>query len=880
MRTRKYHSPRIAGWILKHTARYEENFALIGDFEEEFQGIARAKGVIFARLWYWKHCVRSLPVFIKDTFYWSFNMLKNYLKIILRSLKKRKGYSFINISGLAIGMASCLLILMFVNDELNYDAFNEKAGRIYRVAGSFFYGGRNFDIAVAPAPMAQALVDEFPEVDNAVRFRQSGKYIFRYEDNTFRETRVSYLDPSFFDIFSIPLLKGNPDTALSSPNMLILSRKTAQKYFGDEDPVGKSLRLNDRTDYMVTGVFEEIPRNSHFHFDVLISMISLEESKSDFWLSYNFQTYVLLHEGADPASLEAKLPDLLLKYMGPQFEAAMGKPMKKLAEENEFRGEFFLQPLRDIHLHSDLVAEMEPTSDVKYVYIFTAVALFILIIASINYMNLSTARSAGRAREVGIRKVLGSARSQLIRQFLMESMMLCLVSLVLALGLVRLALPFFNSLSGKVLSMTDLGNPSMVAVLVSVTIIVGILAGGYSAFFISAFQPVSILKGKLRSGLKTGWLRNGLVVFQFAASIVLIIGTFVVYNQLHYIQSKTLGYDKEQVVILNNTYLLGDQAETFKNQMLTYPQIVNAAISGYLPVPSNHNISAVLPGGEIDSKKATSMQNWIVDYEYITTLGMKIVEGRDFSREFSSDTRATLINQAAAKQFDWAHPVSKRIGRVISDQGGVELYEVIGVVEDFHFETLKETIGPLVMFLGENNDNISFRVETEDISGTIGLLKKEWKRFLPYQPFEYSFLDERFADMYQTEQRIGRIFGVFAGFAIFIGCLGLFGLAAFTAEQRTKEIGIRKVLGATSPNIIRLMTRELVILIALANVIAWPVAFWVMKGWLEDFSYRVSMSVWVFVGAGSLTLLIALLTVSYQAVKAAIANPADSLRYE
>jgi len=807
-------------------------------------------------------------------------MLRNYIKTALRNLLKRKGYSLINIVGLAIGMASCLLILMFVSDELSYDAYNEKANRIYRVAGSFLYGGRSFDIAVAPPPMAQVIIDEFPEVENAVRFRQRGRYVFRYGENTFKETRVSFVDPSFFDIFSIPLFKGNPDTALVDPNTIILSRNTALKYFRDQDPVGKTLRLNDRTDYMVTGVFEEIPGNSHFHFDVMISMTSLAESKSKTWMSQNFQTYILLHEGADPASVEAKFPDMLIKYMGPQIEAFMGKSMEKLAEENELQGEFFLQPLRDIHLQSDLIAEMEATSDVKYVYIFTAIALFILIIASINYMNLSTARSAGRAREVGIRKVLGSFRSQLIRQFLTESMMLCLVSLVLALGLVSLVLPYFNGLSGKVLSMSALGNSSMIGVLVLVTIIVGLLAGSYSAFFISAFQPVSVLKGHLKSGAKTGWLRSGLVVFQFAASIILIIGTFVIYNQLDYIQNKKLGYDKEQVIILNNTYLLGDQAETFKNQMLVYPQIVKATVSDYLPVPSNNNNSAVLPEGERDSKKATSMQNWIVDYDYITTLGMKIVTGRNFSREYSTDTEATIINQAAAKQFDWAQPVGRRIGRVVSNAGDLELYEVIGVVEDFHFETLKETIGPLVMFLGNSNGNISFRVETEDISGTIGLLRAEWNKFLPHQPFEYSFLDERFADMYQTEQRIGKIFGVFAGFAIFIGCLGLFGLAAFTAEQRTKEIGIRKVLGATAANIIRLLTKEFVILIAVANVIAWPVAFWVMKGWLKDFSYRIALSVWIFIFAGLLTLLIAMLTVSFQAVKAALADPANSLRYE
>jgi putative ABC transport system permease protein len=807
-------------------------------------------------------------------------MLKNYIITAVRNLLKRKGYTLINIIGLAIGMASCLLILMFVNDELSYDAYNENADRIYRVAGSFRYGGRDFDIAVAPAPMAQVLIDEFPEVVDAVRFRQRGLYIFRYGENSYQEIRVSYADPSFFNVFSIPLLSGDPKTALAEPNTLVLNQETAEKYFLDEDPVGKTLRLNDRTDYMVSGVFENIPDNSHFHFDILVSMSSLAESKGKIWMNQNFQTYILLHEKATPESVEAKFPDLLIKYMGPQIQAFMGKSMEKLMEEGDIRGEFYLQALRDIHLHSDLLGEMEATSDVKYVYIFTAIALFVLIIASINYMNLSTARSAGRAREVGIRKVLGSFRSQLIRQFLTESMMLCLVSLVLALGLVRLVLPYFNGFSGKALSMLALGNPSMIVVLVLVTIFVGILAGSYSAFFISAFKPVNVLKGHLKSGAKTGWLRSVLVIFQFAASIILIIGTFVVYNQLDYIQNKKLGYDKEQVVILNNTYLLGDQAETFKNQMLVYPQIVNATVSNYLPVPSSRNNSAVLPEGERDSKKATSMQNWVVDHDFITTLGMKIVVGRDFSREYSTDTKATLINQAAAKQFDWAQPVGKRIGRVVSNAGDIELYEVIGVVEDFHFETLKETIGPLVMFLGNSNGRISFRVETEDLSATIGLLQKEWKKFLPHQPFEYGFLDERFADMYQTEQRIGRIFGVITGFAIFIGCLGLFALAAFTAEQRTKEIGIRKVLGATAANIIRLLTKEFVILIAIANLIAWPVAFLVMKGWLKDFSYRISLSVWLFVGAGLLTLFIALLTVSFQAVKAALADPANSLRYE
>jgi putative ABC transport system permease protein len=807
-------------------------------------------------------------------------MLKNFIKTALRNLSKRKGYSLINIAGLAIGMASCLLILMFVSDELSYDAFNEKADRIYRVAGAFRYGGRDIDVATAPAPMAKVLIDEFPEVEDAVRFTQRGRFIFRYGENSYKETHLTYVDPSFFNLFSIPLLRGDPETALTQPNTIILSRKTAQKYFGEQDPIGKTLRRNDQTDYMVTGVFEEIPDNSHFHFDIMISMISLPDSKNQFWLSQNYQTYILLRQGADPDAVDAKFDDLLVKYMGPQIKAFMGKSLEELAASGELGGKFFLQRLRDIHLHSDLIGEMEPTSDIKYVYIFTAIALFILVIASINYMNLSTARSAGRAKEVGIRKVLGSFRSQLVRQFLTESMVLSLVSLVAALGLLWMALPFFNGLTGKNLSMSDMVSPTMLVVLVLVALTVGILAGSYSAFFISAFRPVNVLKGRMKSAVKSGWFRSALVVFQFTASTVLIIGTFVVSNQLHYIQNKKLGYNKEQVLILNNAYLLGSQIEAFKNEMLSYPQVVNATISDYLPIPSDRNLTAVLPEGERDSVKATSMQNWIVDYDYITTMGMKIVAGRDFSRDYSTDTKAAIINQETARQFGWDEPVGMSVGRVVDAKGNIDLYQVVGVVEDFHYETLKETIGPLVMFLGDSNGRISFRIETKDIPGTIGLLRTKWREFLPNQPFEYSFMDERFNDMYKTEQRINKIFGVFAGFAIFIGCLGLFGLAAFTAEQRTKEIGIRKVLGASAPGIFRLLTREFVMLVAVANVIAWPVAFLAMRGWLRDFSYRISLSVWVFLFAGLMTLLVALLTVSFQAVKAALSNPSDSLRYE
>ncbi|UCC40625.1 MAG: ABC transporter permease [Candidatus Aminicenantes bacterium] len=807
-------------------------------------------------------------------------MFKNYIKTALRNLFKHKGYSLINILGLSIGMAACLLILLFVYDELSYDSYNENADRIFRVAGSFRYGGRDFDIATVPAPMAGVLIDEYPEIEDAVRFRQSGSLIVQYGDNIFKETRVSYADPSLFDVFTIPLLKGNQETVLSSPNTLILSRNTAEKYFRDEDPIGKTLKIDDRDDYRVTGVFEEIPDNSHFHLDIILSMSSLPDSKNTFWLNMNFLTYILLQKGTDPKALEPKLENIIIKYMGPQIEKFMGRSMEKLAADGDMRGEYYLQSIKDIHLHSDLLGEMEPNSDIKYVYIFSAIALFILIIASINFMNLSTARSAGRAKEVGIRKVLGSYRKQLVGQFLTESMILSFISMAIAVLLVRFAVPLFNNLSGKSLEISDLASGSMPLVLILIPILTGFLAGCYPSFFISAFQPANVLKGQMRTGVKTGPLRSGLVIFQFTASIILIIGTFVVYNQLHFIQNKKLGFNKEQVLILNNTYLLGNQVESFKNAMLSYPRIIGATVSGYLPIPSNRNVSSVFPGGKTSSEKSTSIQNWIVDHDYIKTLDMKILEGRDFSRDFSTDTSAAIINQAAAQQFDWEEPLNKKLGRVTTTQGGISIHTVIGGVEDFHYESLRNTIGPLVMFLGDSNNMISFRIETEDISETIGLFSKKWKEFLPNQPFEYMFMDERFNDMYSTEQRIGKIFGVFAALAVFVGCLGLFGLAAFTAEQRTKEIGIRKILGASAPGIIRLLLKEFIILVSIANIIAWPIAFFAMSRWLRDFAYKISLSVWIFFLAGLVTLFIALLTVSYQAIRAALSDPVKSLRYE
>jgi putative ABC transport system permease protein len=807
-------------------------------------------------------------------------MILNYLKTAFRNLFKHLGFSLINIVGLAIGMASCLMILLFVAHETSYDGFNEHADRIHRVCMAARWGGRDFNIAVVQAVAAKTMKAEFPEIEDTVRFRRRGDYIVQYQDHSFREPRVIFADPSFFSVFSIPLLKGDPESALAAPFSAALSRKTAEKYFRDDDPLGKTLRLDNRTDYKVTGIFEEIPDNSHFYFDVMLSMESLEESRDPLWLSQNFQTYLLLRPNADPEALEAKFSQMLEKYMWPQFAGVLGKSVQEIQQSTDMYAKFYLQPLRRIHLHSDLLAELEPNSDVRYIYIFSAIALFVLIIASINFMNLATARSAGRAKEVGIRKVLGSHRRQLVRQFLTESLLTSVISVLFAVGLVWLALPMFNQLSGKSLTIMFLFQGWMPVILITMTALTGFLAGSYPAFFISAFRPVSVLRGRMKAGFKSGLLRSVLVVFQFTASIVLIVGTVVVYHQLHYIQNKNLGFDKEQVLVLDNAYLLGEQAKAFKDAMSAHSQILNATISGYLPIPSNRNNSAVFPEGERDSPQATSFQNWSVDHDYIDTLGMKILEGRNFSRDFTTDESAAVINESVARQFQWEDPVGRRVGRILNQKGEVGLYTVIGVVEDFHFESLRENIGPLVMYLGENRDLISFRLKTRDVSATVALLGRTWKEFLPGQPFEYFFLDDRFEGMYRAEQRIGRIFSGFAVLAVLIGCLGLFGLAAFTASQRTKEIGIRKVLGATAPNIVRLLMREFVILIGIANLIAWPLAYFIMRRWLQDFAYRVSPASWIFLAAGSVTLAVALFTVSFQAVKAAVTDPINSLRYE
>lgn len=804
-------------------------------------------------------------------------MLKNYIKVAIRNLLRYKVYSIINIVGLALGITSTILLALFVQNELTYDNYYPESENMYRVTAEFKVGNEEYNLAVVSPALAQASLAEIPEIKKTARFRVSGNKIVKYNNISFDENKICYADNSVIDFFALNLINGNPQTALVEPSSIILSENTAAKYFNNENPIGKTLTLDNNSDFKVTGVIKSIPQNTHFDFDFMISMPSLEASRQQSWLNNNFQTYFVLNEGADPNAVKTKLDGLLVKYLGPELEKAMGITLAQL-EENGGGGAYFLQPVMDIHLNSDLQGELGVNSDVKYVYIFSIIAVFILLIACVNFINISTARSATRAKEVGIRKVLGSYKKGLVWQFLTESFLTTLISLIFAIGLIELLMPYFNNLIGKQLTLEYFSNPFIVYSLFSVLVIIGFLAGSYPAFVLSSFKPAEVLKGKVKAGTKSGNLRSGLVVFQFTASIIMIISTLVVLNQLNYIQNKNLGFNKENVITLGNTNLLGNRAQLFKEKMLQYPEVKSATVSGFLPVPSSYNEAMIWPQDKTED--GYSIQLWTVDHDYLSTMGIKVIEGRDFSREFSTDSTGVIFNEAAVKLFRLDNPIGKIISRPYNNEGDFTNYTIIGVVNNFHFQSLRNSIAPLAIFFGNNNSIISFRTNTADISSVIKKLKVTWNEMAPGQPFSYSFLDERFENMYRGEQRIGEIFGTFAFLAIFIGCLGLFSLSAFITEQKTKEIGIRKVLGSSSTLIVMLLSKEFVKLVVIAFIIASPIAYYLMNKWLMEFEYKTDLSSWIFLSAGFISLAIAVTTVSYHALKAAYSNPIESLRNE
>lgn len=795
-------------------------------------------------------------------------MFKNYLKISFRNLWRAKGYSAINLAGLATGMACFILILLWVQDELSYDKFHENTNRLFRVV-RLDRDDPSQGVCRTGAPWAPALHSDFPEVENFVRFRGHGRTLMSSGDKGFYESEGLYADSTIFEVFTFPLLKGNPKTALTRPNAMVINERMAEKYFGTEDPVGQSLVFNNQDEFEITGLMQNIPANSHIKFDYLIPFFMYQRWDTIEWGVNNFYTYLLLAEGT-ATQLEAKIPEFLERHAGERTAAAS---INKL------------QPITDIHLHSNLLRELEANGDIANVYIFSAIAIFILLIACINFMNLATARSANRAKEVGIRKVVGSQRLQLIKQFLGESIFLSIIGILLAVGLVELLIPNFNELSGKQLSLDFGNNVFLLTGLLFMALIVGFISGAYPAFFLSSFKPIAAIKGDVGSGKSSSILRKGLVILQFAISITLIVGTAVVYRQLNYMSSKKLGFDREQVLVIrmDNSEIKAKQ-ELFRNELLRNPAISGVSATSNLLGGGDWGMPFSYEGSGDENR--FSARVLVVDPNFVETLGMQIVDGRNFSYEFTTDISAAyILNESAVKQIGFDNPVGKYFGRPTekNEQGewDYEKGSVVGVIKDFHFRSFHEEIQPMVLFMiPEWFSYLSVRIRPENISTTIDFVENKWHEFDPNRPFDYFFLDEIFDQMYRAEQRFGNTFVAFSVIAVVIACLGLFGLASFMAERRTKEIGIRKVLGASIINIVSQLSKDFTKWVIFANLIAWPVAFVVMTKWLQNFAYQVGMSLDTFLLAGVLALLIALLTVSFHAIKAAISNPVDALRHE
>ncbi len=811
-------------------------------------------------------------------------MFSNYFTVAVRHLNRQKGYSAINVTSLALGIACCLLIVLYVRDELSYDRYHDKAERIYRVVTDERQGDQVSRTADVLLPTVVFMRNEFPEVVESVRFVPPGNaWMVRYGDKGFYERSFYLADSTVFEVFSVPLVTGNPRTALSGNNRVVLSESIARKYFGDEDPMGKILIAEGTFHLEVTGIMQDLPSNTHLGFDILASF-RIQEAYSDRtvdeWGWRRSHSYVLLEEGADPDELEAKLPAFVQKHLGSRYD------------NDEASLILNLQPATDIRLHSRLENELTPNSDISYVYLFVAVAAFIILIACINYMNLATARSAGRAREIGLRKVFGAARGQVARQFLVESLTMTGLAVCLALIIAAIALPWFNMLTGKAMGLDTGTTWFAVGASVLIGLLIGCVSGSYPALYLSGFAPIETVKGSLSTTAGNVRLRRLLVVGQFVISIALIICTGIVYSQLEYIRAKNMGLNTDQVIAVPQTFEpVINKTRTFKQRVQASPHVVSVSATFTLPGHKYPVIPlTVRKSGEDEADKIELYQAW-TDADFADVLGIELLAGRYFDSSFTSDwigSGSTVLNEAAVKRLGYESAdaaVGMTFERLMEERQGWEeegrtQHTIVGVVRDYHYTSLHDPIGPLALFPDHEGGHVLIKVDTWNMEEGLAAVQEAWQEINPDFAFEYTFVDQTFARLYESEQRFGRVFVTFAALAVTIACLGLFGLASFTAERRTKEIGVRKVLGATVPNLFRLLSHEIFWLVVVANAIAWPIAYIAMTRWLAGFSYRIDPSWAVFILAGALAMAIAQLTVSYQAVRAATANPIDSLRTE
>jgi putative ABC transport system permease protein len=813
-------------------------------------------------------------------------MFRNYLKIAFRSLRKSKGFTALNIIGLAAGLGVCLLIVLYVTDELSYDRYNVNADRIYRVDEDLYFNNTRYESATTSKFFGPTLVASYPKIQQMVRFRNPGDMLVRKGNDHVLEHHFTFADSTIFKVFTLPMIAGDPNTALNNPHSIVIDESAARRYFNSTDVIGRTLEVdNDNTPLKITGVIRDMPEQSQFHFSFIRPLresYTFNDPGDNDWISNSYYTYILAQPGATRAEVQKDVDAVVNLNISPALQEMFhtsGADLEKAG--NHFRCYIF--PLTDVHLHSNKSGELEANSNIQFVYIFSVIAVLILLIACVNFMNLSTARSANRAKEVGIRKVAGSTKGHLILQFLTESILLSLFSLVLALGIAVLLLPMFNQLAGKSLHPDVLFSGRFLPILILLVLVVGCLAGSYPAFYLSSFKPIHVLKGKMAAGFKSSWLRNSLVVFQFFISIGLIVSTLVIYRQLHYIRNKEVGFNRDQVLVIHDTWSLGRVGTTnLRKNLLTLAGVTDATVTPDIPtVDGQYWQQGWFPDASLDARKAILMTTLRVDDHYIPTLGMQMIKGRNFDlAQFPTDSTAILLNEAAVGMLGVKDPLNLILYNH-DDQFKLLTYHVVGVVKDFNYNSMHDKIHPLLMVFNRYNwSSMAVRFHTNDAFSLVRQVESKFHAAKQGLPFSYTFMDDDFDKLYHAEQQTGQVFITFAVFAILIACLGLFGLVTYAAEQRTKEIGIRKVLGARVSGIVGLLSKDFTILVGIAALIAFPVAWWAMYKWLETFAYRTEISWWIFLVAGAVAFAIALLTVSIQTVRAALANPIKSLRSE
>jgi len=806
-------------------------------------------------------------------------MLNNLIRYSLRSFKRQRSYIIINILGLSIGIACSLLIALFVINEASYDRYNTKKDRIFRLILNGKLGGQEVTAAATPSPMGPTLVKEFPEIEDFLRMNGRGPTIIEYEKQTFTEEHLVEADSSFFNFFSIPVLKGDPENLLNAPRKVVLSETTARKIFGDENPIDKSIKIgSDTVKYIISGVMADVPGNSHFEANMISSFLSNPMANSPIWLSNSISTYILLKPNSSYVTVDAKFPDLIIKYIGPEAQKLFGISLNDfIAQGNKYR--FYCQNLKDIHLDTSIQQIFKAASDPKYLLIFGSIAILVLLIAAINFMNLSTAQASRRAKEVGIKKIGGSTRGMLVTQFLSESFILSFISMIVALIIIRITIPYFNNLLGASLTLGLIAKWYTIPALILFTFFVGLLSGSYPAFFLSSFSPYEVLKGNTKSSIQNGRLRRVLVVFQFAVSILLIVGTMVMYRQIKYMLNKDVGFNKEQLIVINRAGALGTKIKSFKDAVMEIPGVVNIASSFGVPGRNYSNDGYMIEGRKDET---FLIQTNYIDYNYLKTYGMTLVSGRSFNESFTSDQQACLINETAAKDFGISDLDKTRFIQPRVD-GKIGYLQVIGVVKNFNYESLRNPIGPFMFCLKTDEMSggyLSVKLTAQNYSKTISEIEKTWKEFTSNDPLQYYFIDEDFEQMYIQEKQNAQMAVIFSILAIFIASLGLFGLTSFTVEQRTKEIGVRKAMGSSVTGIYAVISKEVIILVSISALLAWPVIYFIAGKWLENFYYRINPGAISFIAGFAIALGIAIITISYRILRAARVNPAQSLKYE